>query len=55
MLNWNYSIEKRINEGQKAYFGFEIIWKSTNLVMWDKNKFFFENLITPLILYEYEV
>ena len=34
-LNWNYNIEKRINEGWKAYFGLENICKSANLVMWD--------------------
>jgi len=35
-LNWNYSIEKRINGGWKAYFGLENSCKSTNLVMWEK-------------------
>ena len=38
MLNWNYNIEKRINGGWKAYFGLENNYKSSNLVMWDKNK-----------------
>ena len=32
-LNWNYSIEKRINGGWKAYFGLENNCKMTNLVM----------------------
>ena len=32
-LNWNYSIEKRINGGWKAYFGLENNCKATNLVM----------------------
>jgi hypothetical protein len=30
-LNWNYSIEKRINRGWKAYYGLENNCKSTNL------------------------
>ena len=33
-LNWNYSIEKRINGGWKTYFGLENNCKATNLVMW---------------------
>ena len=32
-LNWNYSIEKRINGGWKYYFGLENNCKTTNLVM----------------------
>ena len=32
-LNCNYSIEKMINGGWKAYFGLENNCKSTNLVM----------------------
>ena len=35
-LNWNSSIEKRINGGWKTYFGLKNNWKSANLVMWDK-------------------
>ena len=54
-LKWNYSIEKRINGGWKAYFGPENNCKMTNLVMWDRKKFFFENLVTPVILYGCEV
>jgi len=50
-LNWNYSIEKRINGGCKAYFGLENNCKSTNLVMWDKKKFLFQTLVTSIILY----
>ena len=30
-LNWNYSIEKRISGGWKAYYGLESNWQSTNL------------------------
>ena len=54
-LNWNYTIEKKINGGWKAYFGIENNCKSSNLVMWDKNKFLFETLIIPIILYGCEV
>ena len=50
-LNSNYSIEKMINVWLKAYFGLENNRKSPNLVMWDKNKFFFETLVIPVILY----
>ena len=32
-LNWNYSIEKRINGGWKAYFGLENNCKSANIVV----------------------
>ena len=53
-LIWNYSIGKRIYGGWKAYFGLENNCKSTNLVMWD-NKFLFETLVIPIILYGYEV
>ena len=45
-LNWNYSIEKRINGGWKAYFGLKNNCKATNLVMWDKRKLLFETLVT---------
>ena len=54
-LNWNYSIEKRINGGWKAYFGLENNCKAANLVMWDKKKLLFETLVTPVILYGCEV
>ena len=54
-LNWNDSIEKRINGGWKAYFGLENNCKTTNLVMWDRNKFILEILVTPVILYGCEV
>ena len=54
-LNWNHSIEKRINGGWKAYFGLENNCKTENLVMWDKKKFLFETLVTPVILYGCEV
>ena len=36
-LKQNYSIEKRINGGWKAYFGLENNCKTANLVMSDKN------------------
>ena len=54
-LNWNYSIEKIINGGWKAYFGLENNCKSVNLVRWDKKKFLFETLVILVILYAYEV
>ncbi len=54
-LNWNYSIEKRINGGWKAYFFLENNFKMTNLVMWDRKKFLFETLVTLVILYGCEV
>lgn len=54
-LNWNYSIEKRINGGWKTYFGLENNCETTNLVMWDRKKFLFETLVTPVILYGCEV
>jgi len=54
-LNWNYSIEKRINGGWKAYFGLENNCKATNLMTWDKNKPLFETLVTHVILYGCEV
>ena len=47
-LNWNYSIEKRVNGGWKVYFGLENNCKSDNLVMWDKKKFLFETLVIPI-------
>ena len=54
-LDENYSIEKKINGGWKAYFGLENNCKVANLVMWDKKKLLFETLITPFILYGCEV
>ena len=48
---WNYNIAKMINGGWKAYFGLKNNCKSTNLVMWDKNKFLFETLVIPVIFY----
>ena len=50
-LNWNFSIEKRINGGWKDYFGLENNRKSSNLVMWDKKKLLFETLVNHVILY----
>lgn len=54
-LNWNYNIQKRINGGWKAYFGLENNCKMANLVMWNRKKFIFENLVTHVILYGCEV
>ena len=54
-LNWNYSIEKRINGGWKYYFCLENNYKSSNLVMWDKKKFLFETFVIHVILYGCEV
>ena len=54
-LNWNYGIQKIISGGRKAYFGLENNCKTTNLVMWDRKKFLFETLFTPVILYGCEV
>jgi hypothetical protein len=54
-LNWNYSIEKRIIGGWKAYYGLENNCKSVDLWSWDKNKLLFETLVTPVILYGCEV
>jgi hypothetical protein len=34
-LNWNYSIEKRINGGWKYYYGLENNCKSIDLWLWD--------------------
>jgi hypothetical protein len=50
-LNWNYSIEKRIIRGWKAYYELEINCKSFDLWSWDKKKLLFEILVTPVILY----
>ena len=49
-INWNYSIEKRINGGWKAYFDLENNCKAANLVMWDKKKLLFETLVTPICM-----
>jgi hypothetical protein len=54
-LNWNYSIEKRIIGGWKAYYGLENNCKSVDLWSWDKKKLLFETLVTPVILYGCEV
>ena len=43
-LNWNYNIDKRIDGRKKAYFVLENNCKSTNLVMWDKKKFYLKLL-----------
>jgi hypothetical protein len=54
-LNWNYSIEKRIIGGWKAYYGLEKNCKSAEIWSWDKKKLLFETLVTPVILYGCEV
>jgi hypothetical protein len=54
-LNWNYSIEKRINGGWKTYCRIENNCKSMNLWLWDKKKLLFETLFTHVILYGCEV
>jgi hypothetical protein len=54
-LNWNYSIEKMINGGWKAYYGLENNCKLEDLWLWDKKKILFETLVTPIILYGCEV
>jgi hypothetical protein len=54
-LNWNYSIEKRINGGWKAYYGFENNCKLVDLWLLDKKNLLFETLVTPVILYGCEV
>jgi len=41
-----------INGGWKAYFGLENNCKTANLIMWDKKKFLFESLVTPLFYME---
>jgi hypothetical protein len=54
-LNWNYSIEKRIIGGWKAYYGLENNCKLAKLWSWDKKKLLFETLVTHVILYGCEV
>ena len=54
-LNWNYSIEKMINGGWKAYYGLENDCKLEDLWRWDKKKILFETLAIPIILYGCEV
>jgi hypothetical protein len=54
-LNWNYSIEKRINGGWKAYYGLENNCKLADLWLWDKKNLIFETLVTPVILYGCEL
>jgi hypothetical protein len=54
-LNWNYSIEKMIIGGWKAYYGLGNNYKSVDLWSWDKKKLLFETLVTPVILYGCEV
>ena len=51
----NYIIEKGINGGWKSYFGLENNCKSSNLVMWDKKKLWFETLVIQVIIYGCEV
>jgi hypothetical protein len=35
-LNWNYSVEKRINGGREAYYGLKNNCKSSDLWIWDE-------------------
>jgi hypothetical protein len=49
-LNYNYSIEKKINKGWKYYYKLENNCKFVDLWLWEKKK-----LITPIILYGCEV
>lgn len=49
-LNLNYSIEKRIIGGWKAYYEFENNCKMTDLCIWSKKRFLFETLVTPVVL-----
>ena len=49
--NQNYSIEKRIIQGWKAYYGIENNCKPVNLWIWDNKKLLFETLVTPIIFY----
>ena len=44
-----------INGGWKAYFGVENNLKLVDLGSWDTKKLLFETLVTPVILYGYEV
>jgi hypothetical protein len=50
-LNSNYSIEKRIIGGWKAYFGLGNNCKLVDIWSWDKKKLLFETLVTRVILY----
>ena len=43
-INWNYSIDKRINGGWKYYYGLENNCKLANLWLCDTNKLMFETL-----------
>jgi hypothetical protein len=54
-MNWNYSIEKRINRGLNTYYGLENNYKLAYLWLWDKKNLLFETLITHVILYACEV
>jgi hypothetical protein len=38
-LNWNYSVEKRINGWWKNYYGLENNCKPVDLWLWDKKKY----------------
>jgi hypothetical protein len=54
-LNWNYSVEKRINGGWKDYCGLENNCKPVDLWPWDKReKLIIHTLVTPVILYRCE-
>jgi hypothetical protein len=54
-LNSNDSIEKMIIGGWKAYYGLEYNCKVFEIWSWDKKKFLFDTLVTPINLYGCEV
>lgn len=54
-LNWNYSIEKLIIGGWKAYYELENNCNLVDIYSLSKKWFLFETLVTPIILYGCEV
>jgi hypothetical protein len=50
-FKWNYSIEKMIIGGWKAYYGLEKNYKSVDIWSWNKKKLLFETLVILVILY----
>jgi hypothetical protein len=54
-LNWNYSIEKRINRVWKSYYGLENNCKLSYIWLWDKKNILYETLVTPINLYVCEL
>lgn len=47
---WNYSIEKIIIGGWKAYYELQNKCKSINLCIWSKKMFLFETFVTSIVL-----